>query len=284
MIVAVAVSLAACRPDPGLPPRPALYEVTARGGGRGWVFGTVHALPPELEWSTPALDAALAGADSLVLEIATPAEGEEARRTFLALGTSPGLPPLEERVAPARRSALAGALRQARLDPASLRPLENWAAALTLSQALGAGRGLDSASGVEPALVARAGPRPVVGLESFAGQLGVFDALPPAAQRALLEAVVAESADPDRGERLVEAWRRGDLAVLAEEARTGMLADPVLRDALLVARNRAWADRIDPLLRAGQRPFVAVGAGHVAGPDGLPALLAARGLTVRRIQ
>ena len=42
--------------------------------------------------------------------------------------------------------------------------------------------------------------------------------------------------------------------------------------------------RIAQLLEAGQRPFVAVGTGHMIGEDGLPALLAERGYTVRRIQ
>ena len=54
--------------------------------------------------------------------------------------------------------------------------------------------------------------------------------------------------------------------------------------ALLVKRNQAWAERIEPLLAEGRRPLVAVGTAHLLGPDGVAALLEARGYTVRRIQ
>ena len=57
-----------------------------------------------------------------------------------------------------------------------------------------------------------------------------------------------------------------------------------LRAALLIGRNRAWTDRLIGMTQKGQRPFVAVGAAHLAGPDGLPALLEARGFRVTRVQ
>jgi len=74
------------------------------------------------------------------------------------------------------------------------------------------------------------------------------------------------------------------MEALARETHRGMLADKELRDILLVRRNAAWAERVAAMMRAGQRPFVAAGAAHMAGPEGLPALLAGRGCTVRRVQ
>jgi len=74
------------------------------------------------------------------------------------------------------------------------------------------------------------------------------------------------------------------LATLEREMAGGILADPELRQALLTARNRAWTERVAALLAQGRRPLVAVGAAHMLGSEGLPALLAARGYTVRRIQ
>ncbi|MCG6121031.1 MAG: TraB/GumN family protein, partial [Blastomonas sp.] len=41
---------------------------------------------------------------------------------------------------------------------------------------------------------------------------------------------------------------------------------------------------ITDMMRLGARPFVAVGAAHLAGPDSVQALLEARGYTVTRLQ
>ncbi|MFD2579153.1 TraB/GumN family protein [Novosphingobium colocasiae] len=53
---------------------------------------------------------------------------------------------------------------------------------------------------------------------------------------------------------------------------------------LFTGRNKAWTERIIAALKSGRKPFVAVGAAHMAGPEGLPAMLAARGYKVTRIE
>jgi uncharacterized protein YbaP (TraB family) len=53
---------------------------------------------------------------------------------------------------------------------------------------------------------------------------------------------------------------------------------------LLVDRNQAWVARISGEMAKGRTVFVAVGAAHTVGPDGLAALLEAKGFTVKRVQ
>lgn len=270
--------LAACSRGDWPEPAPALWQVTSPAGQTGWLFGTIHALPDGPEWRTPVLDNALEQAGPLVVEVGDLADPEAARTVFTRRAYTPGLPPLLARAAPADRPALAAALDKAGLDSGELAPLEDWAAALTLANALRRG---DTANGVDRALIA--GSRRVIALESVDEQLALFDTLPPAAQAALLRDAVRESGTPDDGAR-TRAWLTGDLAALEQDAAAGLLADPTLRERLQVGRNRAWLPTIAGLLDEGARPFVAVGAAHMLGPDGLPALLRARGYTVLRIQ
>ena len=284
IIQSALLALAACHSAPVDLKHPALWEVTARDGAKGYLFGTVHALPDGLAWKTPAIDRAIADSSTLVLEIIDPADETAARAAFAALGTTPGQPAIEQRVDPARREGLRAALAKTGLRPAQFASLEDWAAALTLSFALEAKDGYDPENGADRALLAAAGKRPVIGLETLEGQLGLFDALSAREQRSLLGAVIAESEGDAADKNLVKAWAEGDVAMLDREAHAGMMADPRLRETLLVARNRNWADQIAGMLGAGKRPFVAVGAAHVAGIDGLPEMLAARGFAVKRVQ
>ncbi|MEO5587393.1 MAG: TraB/GumN family protein, partial [Novosphingobium sp.] len=274
-----ALALAGCKPAP-VPAKPALWEVSGPKGERAWLFGTIHALPRPAAWRSPAIDRALGDADRIVVEIAEVGDGGAMQRTFAALATTPGQPALASKLPPELRGKLAAELKAAGLDESRFADLETWAAALTLAQA--GAKDMDSANGIDRAVIALAGQRPVIELEGTRGQLGIFDALPEAEQRDLLAAVVA---DPEQqGESPTDAWLKGDMAAIERETHRGLLADPELRQALFSGRNKAWTDKIAAMLAAGQRPFVAVGGAHMAGSEGLPALLGARGYQVRRVQ
>jgi uncharacterized protein YbaP (TraB family) len=280
LALAGAVALAACgtseRDWPA--PSPALWEVTGPDGSHGWLFGTIHALPDGAEWRTPRLDAALDDAGVLVVEVAALGDEAAASEAFEAVASSPGLPPLLQRVPAVDRPMLAGALDRAGIDEADLARTESWAAALLIANRARQG---EADNGVDRGLLAQG--LPVIGLESHAVQFALFDGLAEDDQAVLLAETAREAAEA-RGDRLAEAWLTGDLAVLEREMQRGILADPELRRVLLTARNAAWAERVAGLLAAQRRPFVAVGAAHLLGDEGLPALLAGRGYTVRRIQ
>ena len=280
LALAGALALAGCGgpardwPDPS----PALWEVTGPEGAQGWLFGTIHSLPESARWRTPAVDEAFASSSLLVVEVAELGRSDEAGAIFRRLATTPGLPPLTQRVPPAERPALAAFLDRAGMDEDAFSETESWGAALILANSV---RRSDSGNGADRALIAEAAR--VEGLESFEEQYAAFDRLPAAEQADLLAGLAAD-AEGDFEDRRVTAWLTGDMAALERDSSGGILADPELREALQLSRTRAWAARVGDLLERGERPFVAVGAGHMWGDEGLPALLAARGYAVRRVQ
>jgi uncharacterized protein YbaP (TraB family) len=280
LLAGALLALAACGGQGGKwpPPSPALWEVSGPGGQRAWLFGTVHSLPPNMRWRTGKIDDALAQASVLVVEIADLADAPAARSAFYRLSTTPGQPPLTERVPKANRPAVAALLKQAGLADGDFPATETWGAAMILAARVDSG---DPANGVDRALIA--GGKRVVGLESFDGQYAVFDRLAPEDQTALLVATARDAAAHGEARQTVE-WLTGDMAALERDSASGLLADPELRRALQVDRNLAWDKRIEQMLADGEKPFVAVGAAHMFGARGLPALLAAHGYAVRRVE
>lgn len=286
--LAVLVALAGCHKAPAPPAasaRVALWEVSNGQGPRAWLFGTVHALPKGVNWRSGAVDKALGAADQLVFEIGQPIDSGNAGAVLRQLGFTPGLPPPSQRIAPDRVRDLQAVYRKLGVDDDNFAGEESWAVALQLAAIGSKSEGIDPDNGVEPELRRQAAGKPVAGLETLETQFGAFDALPPRAQSTLLGEVAHEAAtDADNDADMMKLWLNGDVGGIGRESFKGFLADPDLRTALLTARTARWAQQVDAMIVAGHRPFVAVGAAHVAGPDGLPALMARRGYTVRRIQ
>ncbi|HEX5776045.1 MAG TPA: TraB/GumN family protein, partial [Caulobacteraceae bacterium] len=60
--------------------------------------------------------------------------------------------------------------------------------------------------------------------------------------------------------------------------------NPGLYEALLQRRNESWARTLTVEMRGNGVQLVNVGALHMAGKHGLPALMRARGFSVERVQ
>lgn len=270
--------------SPAGPSRVALWQVSDGSGTRAWIFGTVHALPPRTAWQRPAVADALGSADLLVLEIAEDLNPEIAGQALARLARSPGLPPPSARIAPAFRPKLDAVYQRLGLRDQSFPDMESWAVALQIAAMAGEKEGVHAANGVEPELRRLAKGKPVSGLETIDSQFAVFDTMAERQQTTLLEQTAAEIVSPeDEEQELLSLWLRGDDLGIARESEKGFMADGALRDALLTRRNHAWIGQVETVITSGRRPFIAVGAAHVSGPEGLPALLAARGWVVKRV-
>ncbi|WP_017670853.1 TraB/GumN family protein [Blastomonas sp. AAP53] len=265
---------------------PALWHVQGRQG-EAWLFGGIHALPPNIKWISPKMKRAMDDSDRLVLEVVGLEQPAEITKTFQQLGNSPGQPPLADRLAPELRDRAEQLRAASRLAPARFETLETWAAALSLAGAATANLAMVREAGVERVLAKRYRKRdkPVIGLETAARQFSYFDELAEEEQRAMLSSVVADADNAPQAYRdMVTAWLEGDGERLAEAANRGLLQRKPIREQILVRRNRDWANQITDLIGLGARPFIAVGAAHLAGEDSVQAMLEARGFTVTRVQ
>jgi hypothetical protein len=81
-------------------------------------------------------------------------------------------------------------------------------------------------------------------------------------------------------DELVGFWRSGDLEGLQKTMNKSIMKYPELHKKLLVDRNLAWMDRIEEILRGEEDYMIIVGAGHLAGEQGLINLLKQKGYAV----
>lgn len=263
---------------------PALWVVKS-GQSQIYLFGTLHALSPAAQgWRTPLYDEVYAKAQTLWFE--TDVEGSDPA-AVASLISRYGVDPqrgLSQKLTPAEVDALSRRADLKRID--HLRP---WAAALVLSMQPVISQGATIQSGADVAMTrtARASDKQVRFFESMEDQARLFADLPEPAEVKYLTDVLDERAHPGpRGEPLEQAWLDGDLARLGPALVGKMKTEnPALYQALLKRRNEAWSDAIVRELAIGHRiELVNVGALHLMGDDGLPALLKARGYTVERVQ
>ncbi|MFZ4690240.1 MAG: TraB/GumN family protein [Polymorphobacter sp.] len=251
------------------------------------IFGTVHALPKGEQWQSPALLARLDAADTLVLEAIIPADPFELAPLVAQIGTRPGLKPLSERVAKDKAPRLFAAAALTRLPLPALDRMESWLAAITLGEAALSSLGISATSGVEPALEkrARAANKAVIGLETPEQQLRYLDNLPDADQTAMLEATLDDlAAAREQTDAVIALWRAGDVDTIARDFAQEADASPLLMKVLITDRNARWADWIAGVMKRPGKVFVAVGSAHLGGPEGLLALLKARGLVVEKVE
>lgn len=267
--------------------RPALWQVSDRDT-TVYLFGTIHLLPKNYAWRTPAFEKAVAQSQALVIETIVDTSNPQALAGEMArLAFRPGLPPLASRVSPEKRPMLEAAIARSGLPRAAFDRMETWAAAFVLLGGQFKDIGLSGEAGVETVLrtaFTQAG-KPVDQLETNSEQLGLFDTLPEKAQRSLLEGAL-EATGEMGGEfqSMLAAWARGDVKQIGATFNEDLSGSPELREALLRRRNVNWARWIQRRMASPGSVLVAVGAGHLAGQDSVISMLERDGYRVRRVQ
>ena len=265
------------------------------------LVGTIHIHDPRLDPLRAALAKPLSEAGLLLVEATAADElalqdllAREPDRLFLSEG-----PTLIDLLEPEAWEALSEAASARQIPPFMAAKMQPWYLSMLLSiPDCAAGALMRGAVGLDKQLLedAAAAGVPAQGLEPFTTVIDIFREDPLDEQVAMMmtnlqsadrqQAFFVATLDLYFAEEVARLW---ELSRLAMEEVPGL--DPgeaaeafaETEAALLGDRNRAWMPVILDAAAEHPRIMVAVGAAHLIGSDGLPALLAADGWTVARV-
>lgn len=254
-------------------------SVWAVQGPRNTVYlaGSVHALPKDHAQFSPQLQLAYDASDVIVMEVdLDDLDPLEAVQFLAANGTLPASQTLADVIGDDKFATVANLARSVDLPEMAIQRLEPWAAAMVLTQFALLKTGFDPQLGIDMQITdrARGDGKPIEGLETIGEQLVIFDSRSQQEQISfLLDA--ANDVPKMQGDldRLITAWRTGDMRALEKEFQKERAQAPALYDELLGARNRKWLPKIEALFEEDRNYLVVVGTLHFVGRDGLLELL-----------
>ena len=250
-----------------------------------YLFGTIHALDKNHPWHSAKVSAAIQQSQSLWLEVPNVDDAASMQPLIMQLGLDMAHP-LSSKLTPDQMTKLNKAATGLPGGSGMLEMMKPWLAGMMLSLAPVMQAGYDPNTGVELELkpeFAKAN-KPVKGFETMEQQIHYFADM---SDKAQLDFLVSELDDADSAvdkfKELVAAWYSGDVAKL-DALNNADFRDkyPDLFQLLLVKRNQNFTTQIQELLKGDGVIFVAVGAGHLVGKDGVPAMLEKQGYKVTR--
>lgn len=251
------------------------------------IFGTVHLLRPELEWQTPAFDAAFNEADTIVFEVDM--RSEEAQRLIMTDFMSRGMyddgRTLRAVLDDKEEAVVEAAFQSINMPLDAMNAFEPWMASTNLTSMKMMSEGFDPNAGVEKVLTDKALAKGMSFeyLETISDQADAFDNLSEDTQiQMLYESALMLDDSIQFLDFLVEEWADGDVAGLGLLAATPDETKPVdeAYNAVFKTRNQNWVPRIEAMLDKPGTIFIAAGAGHFAGPDSVITMLRDKGYTV----
>lgn len=252
-----------------------------------YLFGTFHMLDAR-PWFNDEVRTAFDGSDELVLEARLPGNPMELQPLIQRYAlAAEGVPSLSEHLTAEQYAALNGVVTSIGAPAGAFDRLEPWFVSISLPGIVAQTRlGLSPEHGPETVLSAAARERGIeIGeLEGIEWQFRLFDGMPVEQQLALLR----QSLDNveqigDQLQPMLGAWSSGDVDGLAATMTGSLTESPELYRMMFTDRNTTWTQWIQERMARPGTVFIAVGAGHLAGDDGVPAMLRARGLVAERV-
>lgn len=272
------------------------WKVTKPGGPPSYLFGTVHLTDPRVTVLSPAVKAALKETKTLALEVADLSPTALARALASAVNVTiyTDGQSLKTKLTTDEFAKVARQLKTAGMPVQTASVFRPWVITMLLASSQCERKRASAGKRILDAhisdLAKKQGSK-IVGLESLDDQLKALSASPPVDQLAMLKVGLAYvERSNDLVETLIQFYLKRDLGAiwpfqiaLAERIGVPARTYDSFYDNLIKTRNQRMHAAALPHLEKGG-VFIAVGALHLPGDDGLVALLRASGYTVTPIE
>lgn len=260
-------------------------------GHTAYLFGTVHVGQTAFYPLEPVVMNALRDADKLILEVDI-RNADALQQAFIKYGIYPADQTLAQHVSGDTVSKLERALTSVGVTYDKVARMKPWMVANVLLVKELEVHGYPPEQGIEMYFLslARQQGKNVGELETAGYQLSLFDGMTQQQQEAYLRESMADLADGSTLKKslsLLDAWRNADSkemmrsfrALQTDTSATSSFEQKVLIDG----RNPELSNKIEALLKQDKSSFVAIGAFHLLGEKGVPALLQQRGYAVQKL-
>ncbi len=292
--VSVVAALALLASPPSAAADPSVVEANIQAHPALWTLhidnatayflGSIHLLPPNVIWHTPAIDAAMAAADTFVFEVPIDAAGTAAISDFVKQhGRLPDGTTLPSLLPDGARDDYQKVLALTHVPPASVDGMRPWLAAIVLETVYMQEQHYSPNSGLDRQvfMLAAARGKSLRYFETVDQQMAMLMPTDRKVEIAEFDATLKEfqvqSADIGP---LVDAWAHGDAGLVGKLMNEEFDKEPGVKKALIDDRNDAWVAQLNKMLGEHHTYFITVGTGHLVGPHGVPALLRKEGYRV----
>ncbi|AIQ44886.1 polysaccharide biosynthesis protein GumN [Paenibacillus sp. FSL R7-0273] len=263
-----------------------MWEVESNGN-TVYLVGSMHIADDSFYPLSKEFEEAFAESDYLGVEIdISKAADEASQKLVLEMGTYQDGTTLKDHISGETYAKLGEVLKEAGVQANALDQFKPWVAETTLSSLKAATAGYEASAGIDLYFIQKAIERkiPVVELESYESQLGMFNNFSKELQEANLLAAIENYDVIDQSvDMMAEIWKSGNDEQLLQLTNS-FAGDAEYYKAMLVDRNIGMADKIDDYLKNGKNEeyFIVVGAAHYLGEHGIIKLLQDKGYTVVR--
>ncbi|OZB90705.1 TraB/GumN family protein [Paenibacillus sp. XY044] len=263
-----------------------MWEVKSNGN-TVYLVGSMHIADDSFYPLRSEFEQAFAEADYLGVEIdLSKAADEEQQSMIMKLGMYQDGTTLKDHVSKETYAKVGDILEQNGMKPDALDAFKPWVVETTISSLKSVMAGYEATEGIDLYFIQKALERkiPIVELESYESQLGMFDQFSKELQEKNLNAAL-DNFDvlDDSMDQMADMWKKGDEKALLELTNS-MAGDAEYNKAMLIDRNIGMADKIDGYLKSDKKAeyFIVVGAAHYLGEHGVIKLLEDKGYTVVR--